>query len=90
MFFVNNTYLNIGKSPVLFTSYKMGDVVLQNRIIMAALTRCRADPTTKVPTDLHAQYYSDRAEAGFILTECSSTREDGDNYPGLAAIYSDE
>jgi len=68
----------------------MGDVVLQNRIIMAALTRCRADPVTKVPNDLHVEYYSSRAEAGFILTECSSTREDGDNYPGLAAIYSDE
>lgn len=49
----------------------MGDVELPNRIVMAALTRTRANPADGVPTDLHVEYYSARASAGFILTECS-------------------
>lgn len=57
---------------------------------MAALTRCRADPATGVPNDLHVKYYSARASAGLILTECSAIRPDGDCFPGSAGIYTDE
>ncbi|CDW86132.1 nadh:flavin oxidoreductase [Stylonychia lemnae] len=77
------------KTPALFTSYKMGDVVLQNRIVMAALTRCRTNPADKIPNNLLVEYYSARADAGFILTECTSCRVDGDCFPGSAGIYSD-
>ncbi len=55
----------------LFKELKVGDLTLKNRIAMAALTRVRADPVTAVPTDLHAEYYAARGDAGFILTECT-------------------
>ena len=37
----------------LLKPLKLGDIELKNRIIMAPLTRCRADPATGVPNDLH-------------------------------------
>jgi len=55
----------------LFDQYKLGDLTLSNRIIMSSLTRCRADPKTGIPNDLHVKYYSQRAKAGLIFTEAS-------------------
>jgi len=40
------------KNSILFKPYKLGDLTFKNRIIMASMTRCRADPKTGVPTDL--------------------------------------
>ena len=37
-------------SQPLFTPYRMGDLVLPNRIVMAPLTRMRAQPHDHVPT----------------------------------------
>ena len=47
--------------------YKLGDLVLPNKLIMASLTRIRCDPKTGVPNDLLIDYYSQRASAGLIL-----------------------
>ncbi|MBD3814717.1 MAG: alkene reductase, partial [Betaproteobacteria bacterium] len=43
--------------PTLFDPIKIGDLELSNRIIMAPLTRCRAEPG-RVPGDLMVEYYS--------------------------------
>jgi N-ethylmaleimide reductase len=40
----------------LFTPYRMGDLHLPNRIVMAPLTRMRARPNDHVPTALQARY----------------------------------
>jgi N-ethylmaleimide reductase len=75
----------------LLEKINFGPHVLKNRIVMAAMTRCRADPKDGVPNDLHVQYYSERAEnAGLVLTECSQVSERGNSFPGAAGIYSDE
>ncbi len=50
--------------PTLFDPLKLGALTLPNRIIMAPLTRSRATPDTRVPTDLMAEYYVQRAERG--------------------------
>ena len=44
----------------------MGDLDLRNRIVMAPLTRMRADDPAHAPTELHALYYAQRASAGLI------------------------
>jgi len=54
---------------------------------MASLTRCRADPKDNVPTDLHAQYYSQRASAGLILTECTPVAKNGCSFLGSVGMY---
>ncbi len=56
--------------PALFTPVKLGALSLPNRIVMSALTRCRAD-ADHVPTDIMVEYYAQRASAGLILTEAT-------------------
>jgi len=54
--------------PSLFDPIKLGAIHAPNRILMAPLTRGRAT-RAHVPTDLMKTYYSQRADAGLILTQ---------------------
>ena len=70
----------------LFTPYRMGDLALPNRIVMAPLTRMRAEPDDHVPTALQAEYYAQRAHAGLIVAEATAISPDGFGWadtPGL-------
>ena len=70
----------------LFTPYRMGDLALPNRIVMAPLTRMRAGPDDHVPTAIQAEYYSQRAQAGLIVAEATAISPDGFGWadtPGL-------
>jgi 2,4-dienoyl-CoA reductase-like NADH-dependent reductase (Old Yellow Enzyme family) len=73
----------------LFDPIKVGDLQLPNRIIMAPLTRCRASEG-RVPNQLMAEYYVQRASAGLILTEATSVTPMGVGYPDTPGIWSDE
>ena len=55
----------------LFTPVRMGKLELRNRIVMAPLTRMRAANSGHAPTDLHTEYYAQRASAGLIIGECT-------------------
>lgn len=74
--------------PTLFDPIKLGDLQLPNRIIMAPLTRCRADEG-RVPNALMAEYYAQRADAGLILSEATSVTPLGVGYPDTPGIWSD-
>lgn len=74
----------------LFSSLKVGDLTLPNRIIMAPLTRARAANAGRVPNDLMAEYYAQRASAGLILTEATVVSPMGIGYANTPGIYSDE
>jgi N-ethylmaleimide reductase len=75
----------------LFNPFKLGDQTIKNRFVMAAMTRCRADPATCVANDLHVQYYSDRAaSAGLVLTECSGVSFRGNGFKGACGIWNDQ
>ncbi|MFZ6045147.1 alkene reductase [Pseudomonas sp. CR3202] len=73
----------------LFDPIKIGDLELSNRIIMAPLTRCRADEG-RVPNALMAEYYTQRASAGLIISEATSVTPLGVGYPDTPGIWSDE
>ena len=73
----------------LFDPLKLGSLELPNRIIMAPLTRCRAD-AGRVPNALMAEYYVQRASAGLILSEATSVTPMGVGYPDTPGIWSDE
>ena len=47
---------------------KIGKYTLKNRIVLAAMTRARCDPTNGIPNDLLVKYYAQRASAGLCLT----------------------
>ncbi|MCF6776396.1 alkene reductase [Thiotrichales bacterium 19X7-9] len=76
-------------NSILFTPVTLGQLVLDNRIIMAPLTRCRADSATRVPTDIMATYYQQRATAGLIITEATSVCPMGVGYPRTPGIWSE-
>jgi len=59
------------KQQPLFTPVRMGKLKLPNRIVMAPLTRMRAANPGHAPTELHAEYYAQRASAGLIIGECT-------------------
>ena len=73
----------------LFTPYRMGDVHLPNRIVMAPLTRMRARSDDHVPTALQAEYYAQRATAGLIVTEGVAISPDGFGWANTAGLWSE-
>lgn len=75
--------------PTLFDPIQIGDLQLNNRIIMAPLTRCRADEG-RVPNALMAEYYVQRASAGLIISEATAVTPMGVGYPDTPGIWSDE
>jgi N-ethylmaleimide reductase len=76
--------------PTLFDPLKLGALSLPNRIVMAPLTRSRATPDGRVPTDLQAEYYRQRADAGLIISEATSVTAKGVGYAATPGIWSDE
>ncbi len=73
----------------LFSPLKVGALTLPNRILMAPLTRCRAEGAN-VPTDLMAEYYAQRASAGLIIAEATTVSPRGHGYPNTPGIYTAE
>lgn len=74
----------------LFDPITIGDLQLQNRIIMAPLTRARAVGEGRVPNELMAAYYTQRATAGLILSEATAVTPQGVGYADTPGIWSDE
>ena len=73
----------------LFDPISIGALQLPSRIIMAPLTRCRAD-AGRVPNALMAEYYVQRATAGLIISEATSVMPMGVGYPDTPGIWSAE
>ena len=74
----------------LFTPVTLGKIALANRVVMAPLTRNRADPATLAPHGLHVEYYRQRAGAGLIVTEGAQISPEGQGYAWTPGIYSPE
>jgi N-ethylmaleimide reductase len=53
----------------LLSPYRLGSLELPNRVVMASMTRGRARNAGLTPTQLHVEYYRQRASAGLIMTE---------------------
>lgn len=74
----------------LFSEYKLGDLTLKNRIVMAPMTRGRATNPELMATELMATYYKQRASAGLIITEGCWVSPDAIGYINVPGIYSDK
>lgn len=74
----------------LLSSCELGPFKLKNRVLMAAMTRCRAD-AGGIPNETMTKYYSERAEdAGLILTECAAVSKDGNSFTSAGGAYTKE
>jgi N-ethylmaleimide reductase len=71
----------------LFSKATLGNLALQNHLVMCPLTRSRA--VGNVPNDLMAEYYGQRASAGLIITEGTSPSPNGLGYARIPGIFSD-
>lgn len=76
-------------SHQLFNPFNLQSLSLNNRIVMAPMTRCRAGQRD-VPTDLMANYYAQRAGAGLIITEGTPVSEKARGYLWTPGIYTAE
>lgn len=72
----------------LFSPTKLGAISLNNRIVMAPLTRNRAGEAG-VPQSINVTYYEQRASAGLIITEATPISPMAHGYPLLPGIYTD-
>lgn len=72
----------------LFTPAKLESMALNNHVVMAPMTRCRAIGT--IPNDLMAIYYAQRAAAGLIITEGTSPSVNGLGYARIPGIFNNE
>ncbi len=70
----------------LFTPYQLGSIELPNRVVMSPMTRCRAIDNLANP--LIAEYYTQRAGAGLIITEGVSPSPNGLGYARIPGLYS--
>lgn len=76
------------QNKILFSSYKLGNIELKNRVVMAPMTRSRAIGNT--PNGLVAEYYRQRAGAGLIITEGVSPSPDGLGYSRIPGLFNQQ
>jgi N-ethylmaleimide reductase len=72
----------------LFEPFRLGDLTLANRIIMAPMTRNRAGENGVVPP-MMVTYYRQRASAGLIVTESTPVSAEGVGYPATPGIHTE-
>jgi N-ethylmaleimide reductase len=75
--------------PNLFDPITLGAIKAPNRILMAPLTRGRAD-SNAVPTDMMVDYYTQRASAGLIISEATGISREGLGWPYAPGLWTDE
>lgn len=73
---------------ILFSTYEENGLKLKNRIVMAPMTRSRAEEKN-APNDLMVEYYQQRAGAGLIITEGTAPSPNGLGYARIPGIYSE-
>ena len=71
---------------MLFEPLRAGAFTLNNRMLMAPLTRARAD-VGHMPNALMAEYYGQRASAGLVITECTMIAENTSAFVNEPGIY---
>jgi len=73
------------KNVGLLEPYRLGNIELKNRIVMAPMTRSRA--VSNIPNELMADFYGQRAAAGLIITEGTSPSPNGLGYSRIPGIF---
>jgi len=74
------------KTNTSFSTYKLGNANLSNRLAMAPMTRSRA--INNLPNELIASYYAQRASAGLIISEGVSPSPNGLGYARIPGLFS--
>lgn len=73
----------------LFEPFELGKIQLSNRVVMAPLTRRRADNPALAADDMVALYYQQRASAGLIISEGSQISPQAYGYTGSPGCFTE-
>jgi len=71
-----------------FEPIRIGDIYLQNRLVMAPMTRNRATQSGEA-TQIMADYYSQRASAGLIISEAIQPSQVGQGFMNTPGLYTE-
>lgn len=77
-------------NQIYFSPLRLGRHTLRNRIVLPPLTRQRAAQPGDIATNLMAEYYRQRASAGFMVTEGTQIEPRGQGYAWTPGIYTAE
>ena len=80
----------MSQNQALFTPFQVGALTLPNRVVLAPMTRSRANNPGNVPTDSTVKYYVQRASAGLLITEGSQISQQGVGYIYTPGIHSED
>jgi N-ethylmaleimide reductase len=72
----------------LLQPFKLHDLTLRNRVVMAPMTRSRAG-VERLPNPLMAEYYAQRSSAGLLITEATTISEEANGWNESPGIYTD-
>lgn len=73
----------------LFQPFQLGPITLANRLVMAPLTRSRAE-AGNVPGNLVVEYYAQRAGMGLIIAEATQVSPTAQGYPSTPGLHTAE
>jgi 2,4-dienoyl-CoA reductase-like NADH-dependent reductase (Old Yellow Enzyme family) len=76
------------KCNKLFEPFNLKGIDLHNHVVMAPMTRARAGEE-RIPNELMAEYYAQRASAGLIITEATTISEQANGWVQSPGIYTD-
>ncbi len=76
-------------TSILFEPFRLHDLTLSNRIVLAPMTRGRAG-VARLPNHLMAEYYAQRSSAGLIVTEGVTISEEANGWSESPGIYTNE
>ena len=74
----------------LFTPYQKSHLSLNNRMVMAPMTRSRTTQPGNIPNEMMAQYYAQRASTGLIITEATQISDESQGYSFTPGVYTPE
>jgi N-ethylmaleimide reductase len=81
-----NHFIEEFTMSILYTPTTLGPIALQNHMVMAPMTRSRANGN--IPNALMVEYYAQRSTVGLIITEGTSSSPNGLGYPRIPGIFS--
>jgi N-ethylmaleimide reductase len=76
-------------SPKLLEPIQLHDLALKNRVVLAPLTRSRSGPD-RIPNELMAEYYGQRASAGLIISEATTISPQANGWSESPGIYTEQ
>ncbi|WP_290919616.1 alkene reductase [Halodesulfovibrio sp.] len=71
----------------LLSETKLGELTLENRIVMAPMTRSRSSEPGNIPNKLMADYYAQRASVGLIISEATQVSLQGQGYARTPGVF---